>query len=179
METLDCIIAKVVEGDCNAFTKLYNYYKEPGIRFSMSIVKDEEEAENMLHEVFIKIWNRREQINPELNFNSYMFTCLRNMAFDHLKKIEKSQQMQEQYFQQMKNYNDCESEIEDAKINLLRNAMASLPAKRKMILKLNVEDGKSYQEIAEMMRISKNTVKNQLVKAKQFLRGSVDLALAL
>lgn len=178
METLDSIIAKVVVGDSNAFTKLYNYYKEPGIRFSMSIVKDEEEAENMLHEVFIKIWNRREQINPELNFNSYLFTCLRNMAFDHLKKIERSQQIQEQYFQQMNDYFENESDAEEAKINLLRNAMATLPAKRKMILKLNVEDGKSYQEIAEMMRISKNTVKNQLVKAKQFLRGSVDLSLA-
>lgn len=179
MEALDSIITKVVEGDCNAFTKLYNYYKEPSIRFAMSIVKDQEEAENMLHEVFIKIWNRREQINPELNFNSYIFTCLRNIAFDHLKKVEKSQQMQEIYFQQMQNHNDGESETEEAKINLLRNAMATLPAKRKMILKLNIEDGKSYQEIAEMMLISKNTVKNQLVKAKQFLRGNIDLTLAL
>lgn len=179
MEALDNIISKVAQGDSNAFTKLYNYYKEPGIRFSMSIVKDEEEAENMLHEVFIKIWNRREQMNPELNFNSYLFTCLRNLAFDHLKKLERSQQMQDQYFYQMQDHNHNEAEAEDAKINLLRNAMATLPAKRKMILKLNIEDGKSYQEIAEMMRISKNTVKNQLVKAKQFLRGNVNLALAL
>jgi DNA-directed RNA polymerase specialized sigma24 family protein len=57
MEALDRIIMKVAKGDSTAFTKLYNHYKEPGIRFSMAIVKDEEEAENMLHEVFIKIWN--------------------------------------------------------------------------------------------------------------------------
>ena len=179
MEALDHIIMKVAEGDSKAFTKLYNHYKEPGIRFSMAIVKDEEEAENMLHKVFIKIWNRREQINPELNFNSYIFTCLRNLAFDYLKKMERSQTMQHQYLQMMEEDHHRNSDTEEAKIVLLRNAMNSLPAKRKMILKLNVEDGKSYQEIAEMMRISKNTVKNQLVKAKQYLRGSVDLALAL
>jgi len=179
MEALDHIILKVAEGDCSAFTKLYNYYKEPGIRFSMSIIKDEEEAENMLHEVFIKIWNRRDQINPELNFNSYLFTCLRNMAFDHLKKMERSQTLQQQYMKLMEESYDATPDTEEAKIVLLRSAMDNLPAKRKMILKLNVEDGKSYQEIAEMMRISKNTVKNQLVKAKQFLRGSVDLAVAL
>lgn len=179
METLDTIISKVIEGDCNAFTKLYNYYHEPCIRFATSIIKDEEEAENMFHEVFIKIWSRREQINPTLNFSSYLFTCLRNLAFDHLKKMERSQQMQEQYLQLMQYHYDNESEAEDAKMNLLKNAMATLPEKRKMILKLNVEEGKSYQEIAEMMRISKNTVKNQLVKAKQFLRVSVDLSLAL
>jgi len=179
MEALDRIIMKVAEGDSTAFTKLYNHYKEPGIRFSMAIVKDEEEAENMLHEVFIKIWNRREQINPELNFNSYIFTCLRNMAFDYLKKLERNQSLQHQYLQMMDNNQSSELDAEEAKIVLLRNAMNSLPAKRKMILKLNVEDGKSYQEIAEMMRISKNTVKNQLVKAKQYLRGSVDMTLAL
>ncbi len=179
MEALDHIIMKVAAGDSKAFTKLYNHYKEPGIRFSMAIIKDEEEAENMLHEVFIKIWNRREQINPELNFNSYIFTCLRNMAFDYLKKMERNQLLQHQYMQMMTDDQGSDSDAEEAKIVLLRNAMNSLPAKRKMILKLNVEDGKSYQEIAEMMRISKNTVKNQLVKAKQFLRGSIDMTLAL
>jgi RNA polymerase sigma factor (sigma-70 family) len=104
---------------------------------------------------------------------------LRNLAFDYLKKIERNNTLQHQYLQMMEEDHNRNSDAEEAKIVLLRNAMNSLPAKRKMILKLNVEDGKSYQEIAEMMRISKNTVKNQLVKAKQYLRGSVDLALAL
>jgi RNA polymerase sigma-70 factor (ECF subfamily) len=58
----------------------------------------------------------------------------------------------------------------------LRTAIDSLPKNRKIILMLKVEEGKSYEEIAELMRISKNTVKNQLVKAKQFLREKVDLS---
>ncbi|MES2796234.1 MAG: RNA polymerase sigma-70 factor [Bacteroidota bacterium] len=179
MEALDDLLVKIVEGDSSAFTKLYNYYKGPCIRFSYSIVKDEEEAENIFHEVFIKIWNRRDQINPELNFNAYLFTCLRNMAFDFLKKMEKSQSLKDHYYQQMSYSLESEYDIEEAKISLLRVEMAKLPEKRKIILKLNVEEGKSYQEIAEMMRISKNTVKNQLVKAKQFLREGVNLSLAL
>jgi len=93
--------------------------------------------------------------------------------------MERSQTLQQQYMKLMEESYDATPDTEEAKIVLLRSAMDNLPAKRKMILKLNVEDGKSYQEIAEMMRISKNTVKNQLVKAKQFLRGSVDLAVAL
>lgn len=179
MEALDDLLVKIVSGDCNAFAKLYNYYKEPCIRFSNAIIKDEEEAENILHEVFIKLWNRRDQINPELNFNAYLYTCLRNMAFDHLKKIEKNQSLKDHYFRQMNFSQEPEYEVEEAKISMLRVEMAKLPEKRKMILKLNVEEGKSYQEIAELMRISKNTVKNQLVKAKQFLREGVNLSLAL
>lgn len=176
METINRIIQKVAEGDSKSFTQLYDYYKEPGLRFINSIVKDKEESENMLQDVFIKIWHRRDQINPELNFNAYLFTCLKNMAFDHLKKIDKNQQMLDQYLIKIKDNHDTGIDVEEVKINRLLSAMSTLPKKRKMILQLIVEEGKSYQEIAEIMRISKNTVKNQLVKAKQYLRVSVDIA---
>jgi RNA polymerase sigma-70 factor (family 1) len=157
-------------------TELYEYYREPGIRFVTSIVKDKEEAENMLQEVFIKLWTRRDQINPELNFKAYFFTCLKNMAFDYLKKMDKNQQMKTQYLVTIKNNNDVDSDIEEVKLNHLMTAMSTLPKKRKMILELIVEEGKSYQEIAEIMSISKNTVKNQLVKAKKFLKSSIKIA---
>lgn len=173
------ILRKVIQGDQIAFAELYNHYKTPAIKFCVSLVKDEEEAENMIHDVFIKIWEKRTQINPDLNFNSYLFTCLRNLAFDHFKKMEKSQFLRQQYMDRIEEMHDGASEAEEAKIILLRAGIDSLSEKRKQILKLNVEEGKSYQEIAELMRISKNTVKNQLVKAKQFLRERVDLAAVL
>ncbi|WP_428656364.1 RNA polymerase sigma factor [Runella sp.] len=172
-------LRKVIQGDQTAFAELYNHYKTPAIKFCVSLVKDEEEAENMLHEVFIKIWEKRTQINPELNFNSYLFTCLRNLAFDYFKKMEKSHFIRQQYMERMEDRHSDEIETEEAKIVRLRTAIDSLSEKRKIILKLNVEEGKSYQEIAELMRISKNTVKNQLVKAKQFLRERVDMAAVL
>ncbi len=171
------ILRKVIQGDQVAFAELYNHYKTPAIKFCVSLVKDDEEAENMVHDVFIKIWEKRNQINPDLNFNSYLFTCLRNLAFDYFKKVEKSQMLKQQYMERMEDMPD--NEAEEAKIVLLRAGIDALSEKRKLILKLNVEEGKSYQEIAELMRISKNTVKNQLVKAKQFLRERVDLAAVL
>lgn len=171
-------LRKVIQGDQSAFAELYNFYKTPAIKFCVSLVKDEEEAENMMHEVFIKIWEKRAQINPTLNFNSYLFTCLRNLAFDYFKKMEKSQLIKQQYIERMEHFDDEELEVEEAKFSNLRTAIDALSEKRKLILKLNVEEGKSYQEIAELMRISKNTVKNQLVKAKQFLRERVDMAAA-
>jgi RNA polymerase sigma-70 factor (family 1) len=180
MEKLDNhFICKLIDGNFDAFKELYNLYYRQGLLFLTSIIKDKEEAENMVQDVFIKIWLRREQINPELNFNSYLFTCLRNMAFDHLKKVEKSHQMKQQFMQMMEDNNNADSEAEDTRITLLKTAMDHLPEKRKMIVKLNIEEGKSYQEIAEIMRISKNTVKNQLVKAKQFLRRRADFGVSV
>ncbi|TLV00519.1 RNA polymerase sigma factor [Dyadobacter luticola] len=169
-------IRKVTQGDEAAFAELYNYYKTPALRFTISLLKDEEEAENMVQDVFIKIWVKRAQIKPDYNFNSYLFTCLRNMAFDHFKKIEKSEQLRKYYMEAIRSAGEEEREESERRISLVQAAVDSLSLKRKQILKLNIEEGKSYQEIAEFLRISKNTVKNQLVKAKQILREKVDFA---
>lgn len=170
-------LRRVTQGDESAFAELYNHYKTPALRFTVSLLKDEEEAENMVQDVFLKIWLRRSQIKPDYNFNSYLFTCLRNMAFDYFKKVEKSEQMRLNFMESM---SLAEDNFEEKEIQFLRvqTAVESLSLKRKIILKLSIEEGKSYQEIAEFLRISKNTVKNQLVKAKQILRENVEFTTA-
>jgi RNA polymerase sigma-70 factor (ECF subfamily) len=174
----ESILTKVIQGDENAFAELYNYYKSPALRFTTSLLKDDEEAENMVQDVFLKIWIKRAHIKPEYNFSSYLFTCLRNMAFDYFKKMEKSEQLRKQFMEGMTLFADEEREEKERRISLVQNAVESLSVKRKLILKLNIEEGKSYQEIAEFLRISKNTVKNQLVKAKQILREKMDVVTA-
>lgn len=171
----EAVLTSVRQGDQAAFAKLYRYYHTPALKFGFSLLKDQEEAENMVHDVFIKIWERRAHINPSLNFSSYLFTCLRNLAFDYLKQVEKSQLLRQRYLERMQNLPAEESEAEESRYNLLQAAVNALSEKRKQILLLTVQD-KSYQEIAEQLNISKNTVKNQLVKARQLLRQQVDVA---
>jgi len=173
--SIESILIQAVKGDQSAFAKLYQHYRTPALKFCFCLLKDEEEAENMVHDVFIKIWEKRSLINPELNFSSYLFTCLRNMAFDYMKQMEKSQLLRQRYMERMERLSEDDYEERENRDQLLRNAINSLSERRKMILMLSVEGGKSYQEIADSLRISKNTVKNQLVKAKQLLRERVDL----
>ncbi|TDB61766.1 RNA polymerase sigma factor [Arundinibacter roseus] len=164
------MLRNVIRGDQKAFAELYSYYRTPALKFCVSLLKDEEEAENVLHEVFIRIWDRRAHINPELNFNSYLFTCLRNFAFDYFKRLEKNNQLRQTYLDRMTSAQFEEADDSEERIKFVNEMVNSLSEKRKKILILNVYEGKSYQEIAELMKISKNTVKNQLVKAKQILR---------
>ncbi|GAB2763478.1 RNA polymerase sigma-70 factor [Rhabdobacter roseus] len=167
---------RITQGDQAAFAEIYNHYRKPALKFCTSLLKDEEEAQNMLQEVFIKIWDRRAFIKPELNFQSYLFICLRNMVFDHLKKLEKNQLLMQYYQERMEVLVEEDKEERELRIQRLYAAMNSLSKKREQILRLNVEEGKTYQEIAETMHISKNTVKNQLVKAKQILKQKIDFA---
>lgn len=163
-----------VSSDENGFQNLYSLFYKPGIAFLMTIVKDREEAENMLQDVFMKIWLRKEKITLDISLKPYIFTSLKNIAFDYLKKVERDNQMKKTFLERMQEPYSQESVIEDTTMKVVSNAIDRLSEKRKMIIKLNIEEGKSYQEIAQIMQISKNTVKNQLIKAKQHLRNYIE-----
>ncbi len=170
------LLNRIKNGDEGAFNKLYYLFKEPAVRFCNSIIKDYEESENLIQEVFIKIWEKRQGINPELNFNSYLFTIIRNRVYDYLKEVKKNEFVKERYWHNIMKYQNSEPDLKEERISNIKKAISGLSEKRKEIILLNFEGGKSYEEIANMMNISKNTVKNQLVKAKQIIRAQMNIA---
>ncbi len=170
------LLARLQKGDKKAFEEIYIMLKEPALKFCIMLLKDEEEARNLVQDVFIKIWAKRASVNPELNFTSYLFTVIKNGAFDYFKLLKKNEVMKEQFRKRMEmQYRRDESEKEQ-KLLMVKRAIENLSPARKKIIKLNIEEGKSYQEIAEELNISKNTVKNQLVKAKQIIREQLKIA---
>lgn len=170
------LLLAIKNGNEAAFNELYDSYKEPAFRFCNSIVKDVEESKNIVQEVFIKVWDRRQGINPELNFNSYLFTIIRNRVFDYLKEVKKNEFVKERYWYNIVEYQNADTELKEERITNINEAVNELTEKRRQILQLNYEEGKSYEEIASLMNISKNTVKNQLVKTKQIIRSQLNVA---
>lgn len=173
------LLERLRDGDNRAFDELYNSYKVPALRFCNSILKDTEESENIIQEVFIKIWNRKSTINPELNFTSYLFTIIKNRVFDYLKEVKKNEFLKEKFWEKVLEYQAVDNEVKEERFIKIKEAVEGLSEKRKEIIKLNYEEGKSYDEIATQLNISKNTVKNQLVKAKQVIRKQLKIASVL
>jgi RNA polymerase sigma-70 factor (family 1) len=165
----------LTKGHDEEFRQLYQKYYRPGVHFLTSILKSREEAENMVQDVFLKMWLRKEKLNFDAHLQAYIFTSLKNIAFDYLKKLAKDEVARAQFLQQMEM---AEPTVEEETFLRLSRAVERLSEKRKMIIRMTIEEGKSYQEIAEIMQISKNTVKNQLIKAKQHLRNTVDFSVA-
>lgn len=161
-------------GDRKAFEKIYQYYRIPVIRFSVSIIKDEQEAENIYHEVFMKILKRRKNIKPELNFNSYVFTSVKNEIFDYLKALNKNNNLKEQFWERIHQEEEACSQVKEEQLTRMETIIQNLSPKRRQILEMNYFEKKSYNEIADILMISKNTVKNQLVKAKFILRREME-----
>lgn len=172
------LLLAIRNGDEGAFKELYDLYKEPAIRFCNSIIKDIEESENLIQEVFIKIWDKRAGINPDLNFNSYLFTIIRNRVYDYLKEVKRNEFVKERYWYNIVEHQQAEPELKEERITNIKLAINDLTEKRRRILQLNYEEGKSYEEIASLLNISKNTVKNQLVKTKQIIRTQLKVASA-
>ncbi len=172
------LIRRIQSGDKNAFKNLYIIYKEPALCYCNTILKDKDEAQNIIQEVFITLWDKREKINPELTFNSYLFSIIRNRVYGHLKNIKKDEDAKETYRYNIMTHQKPESELKEKRLHKIREAIIKLTDKRRKILELNYEEGKSYEEIAAIMKISKNTVKNQLVTAKQFIRAQLNVASA-
>jgi len=162
------------KGHSPALDQIYEYYRIPILRFIISIIKDKQEAESIYHEVFLKILKKKEGINPELNFNSYIFTAVRNEIFDYLKQVKKSNILQEKFWKSIQESREEEAEDKEEALSRLEAIVKTLSPKRRKILEMNYYEKKSYIEIAEILRISKNTVKNQLVKAKFIIRREME-----
>ncbi|GAB3647188.1 RNA polymerase sigma-70 factor [Echinicola sediminis] len=164
------ILINFIAGDQAATDHIYRYYRVPVIRFATSILKDPEEAENVFHEVFTKILSRSHKINPEMNFSSYLFAAVKNEIFDYFKKVKKDAKLKEQFWANIASSNQEDKEQKEMQLEKLEELIGQLSPKRKLVLELNIFHKKSYQEIANELAISINTVKNQLIKAKALIR---------
>ena len=170
------LLVRFRNGENQAYEELYKLYREPALRFCNSILKDIDESENVIQDVFLKIWFKRTSINPDLNFNSYLFTIIKNRVFDYFKEVKKNEFLKGKFWEKVLEYKEEDNEVKEERFARVKDAVENLSEKRKEIIKLNYEEGKSYEEIANQLNISKNTVKNQLVKAKQVIRKQLDMA---
>ena len=166
------LVSELKNGNEKAFRKLYDFYYQDIYGYSISLLKSKELAEENVQDVFLKIWLRRETLNLEQSFKSFLFTIARNQAFNLLNKAANDVLLKEEvFYNSEKSHAEGDFSIreEDCK-KLKKQAIKQLPPKRKRIFKMSRKQGKTYEEIGEELGISVNTVKNQMSKALESMR---------
>jgi RNA polymerase sigma-70 factor (ECF subfamily) len=151
-----------------AFTRFFDFYFTRLMHFSLTIVKTELLAEEVVMDVFTKLWEQQGQLDGIQNIETYLFVSVRNTALNAIKKERKFHfDMLEDSHVQLAVYKPrAESNlIEGEMLKALNQAVASLPAKCKMIFKLIREDGLNRNEVAEILAVSAKTVDNQVAIA--------------
>lgn len=147
-------------------------YQKKLFYFVFSFTKSEYATEEILQEVFIKIWAIRDTIDPSCSFNSFIYTIARNHTYNYLRSVANRESLKQELWGNLRCYNAQTentilfNEYED----IVNNILDSLPLKKRHIFILSKQQGKNNQEIADLLGISKKTVKNHLWKTLKHIR---------
>lgn len=170
------------EGNMMAFDAIYEKYCRRLFGFVIRYVKQEAEAEEIVQDVFIKIWENREKINAYSSFDSYIFTISYNSAISLIrKKIHEKKYLE--YLKHIQNEDTVSvltDEIHFKELNRkIQSLLSELTPRQKEIFLLSREEGLTHEEIAKKLGISTNTVKNHMVAVLSFLRSNLDNGLII
>lgn len=164
------LIRQLKKGQITAFNELFYAYSSRLYHFAFGYLKSKEEAEELVQEIFSKIWEKRAQLDEELSFKSYLFT----ITFNAIRKHFRSQAYLNRYFNYINSNpheNAASEDVDYASLKMLVDKLVdSMPEKRKVVFIKSRYEGKNAKEIAEEMAISKSTVENHLNQALKFLR---------
>lgn len=165
------LLEGLARGADSAFDGLYVHFFDPLFDFINSIVRNEEDAKEIIQDTFTDLWVKRDSLNTSKNIKSLIYTCTRNNAFDYFKRrkvVERYHALTDA------NFND-EPSPENALIARdlelwIRMAVENMPKQRKTVFIMNREDDMSIDEIAAALNISVSVVKKHLVAARKDIR---------
>lgn len=154
-------------GNSSAFGIIYEHYKNNLCNYCYSVVKDKDVAEDIVHDVFLRIWDDIQTLNDPLSFRSWIFTIARHRALNYLRDRkpldELSEALQDNEGSVLDSLvNQEQSSLMDGMLNQLR------PAYRELLL-LRIEGNLSYAEISAITGLSQSSVRIHLYRARKAL----------
>lgn len=169
------ILLRLRSGDEDAFRTIYERYSRLIYHNIMRFVKDPSIADDLLQDVFIKIWENRELVNPDRSFPAYLFTCSRNITFNFKRHLKVQIESAKHLTHDQTHIDKSLEEMLDTKEvqNIIENVINKLPLQRQKIFRMCKWEGMSYQEVAEELQISVSTVRDHIVKANKFVKEAI------
>lgn len=186
METVDPdhgLLTRLRDGDHASFSDLYAAYNNKVYGFILKFIHSPELSKDLTQEVFIKIWEGRAQLEGVRSLKAYIFTAARNHAFNTLKKIatvEAAQSHLLSYFEKDRQVVEDDF-IYFEYLELLNQVLERLPERTREVFKLCRQEGRSYDEAAAALGISRSAIKNHMVFSMKVLSdfAEKDLGISL
>ena len=140
--------------------------------FAFRVTKCEQIAKDVVQDVFLKLWEHREQLHQIENIQAWLYRITENKLIDHLRKIATDRRLRQKTWTHIRESgNEPEMKLNAKESEqLILKAIENLPEQRKIIFRLNREQFLNYDQIAQVLRISRHTVKNQISTALHNLR---------
>ena len=159
---------RIFQNDQTAYKELFELFYNKLFRLAFIITKSRELSEEIVSDVFIGIWRRRENVLAINNLRLYLYVSVKNTSLNYLAQLTKTGfvSLEELDFEPLQPFSNPEQMLVTKEMNQrLYKAIQSLPPRCRMIFKLVKEDGLSYKEAATVLNLSVGTIDNQLVLA--------------
>ncbi|MEO5946707.1 MAG: RNA polymerase sigma-70 factor [Chitinophagaceae bacterium] len=156
------------QNDQAAYKELFILLHTRLKQFGYAILKSNEEAEELVSDIFIKVWEKREKLVTIESPLLYFYTTAKNLAFNRLQKQKRLQNLKpEEWLMQVNSIylNPEELMMTAEMLNKIKRAVNELPPRCKLIFKLVKEDGLKYREVAELLQLSVKTIEAQMAIA--------------
>lgn len=162
-------------GDVKAFDTLFLMYSKKLFGFSFRYLKSKEEAEEIVQETFVRIWEKRSEVDAAYSLSGFVFTIAHRLILNRLRKIHNEKrchaflESQDHRWRNTTEESLLGLELED----VARTAIEALPPKRQMIYRMVRMEHMTYQQVADHLQISVKTVEAQMSEALKFLRSRI------
>ena len=169
----DLLAERIKQGDEQAFELLFRKYFFRLYGYARKFLDDTDQAKEIVQEVFARIWEGREDIDPEASMKAYIFKITHNLSLNKLKRLKVETKYTEIYkLVYLENYELSPHDsllVKELEENI-RQAIKTLPVECQKIFRLSRQEGLKYREIAGKLNISEKTVEAQITKALRMIR---------
>lgn len=167
------LLEQVAEGDMEAFREMYHSFGGELQRYIFLFTRSREDTEEILQDVFVKLWEKRQTLPAITSFRGYLYRMARNRVLNYFRSVRarvRTEALPESLQQEPCSPDAADQLLYKQYDNLARQAIGLLPERRKQVFLLSREKGLSLQEIADQLRVSKSAVKQHLYGASGFIR---------
>ena len=167
------LLALISKGDEKAFQSIFTSYYEQLFNYILSIVKSKQVAEELVMDVFLKIWLGKEIIPRIEKFNAFIFRVAHNKSIDFLRSVARDPKFQDLLWEQIQLSNNTHADsimmVREYEAKL-REAVSLLSPQKKKIYQMSREENMTHDDIAVQLNLSRHTINNHIVEAQRFIR---------
>ena len=168
------LIVAIRSGDADAFANYYLGYGDSLMKFLVRMLRNEDDASEIMQETFALLWERRETLDPHASLNGFVMGIARHLAMDMFREKRKAIEVTELHLVRSEYSDFADDEIIATELSLLIEiALVSMPAQRRKVFEMKREEGMTYNEIAKRLNITCGTVKTHMVLALKDIRSIV------
>ncbi|MBT2621921.1 sigma-70 family RNA polymerase sigma factor [Chryseobacterium sp. ISL-6] len=172
------LLLRLRQGDYVAFEKIYSIHKEKIAGRIFRLLKSWDLVEDVLQELFIRLWKNKELIDTEKPIDAYLFRITTNLVNDYFRGISKDKKLADELWYRISELYNPFDEVSQTKADQeLFRSIDRLPEQRKKVFMLCKMERKSYAEVSKLLKISEAAVNDHITKANRFLKDNYDKAI--